>query len=548
MAFYLKYRPQKIKDLDLASVRDDLTRVLRKESIPHSFLFAGPKGTGKTSAARILAKVVNCEKRAKGAIEPCGTCKRCVEISEGKSIDVIEMDAASHRGIDDIRALRDAVKLSPAHAKRKVYIIDEAHMLTTEASNALLKTLEEPPEHVIFVLATTNPEKLIPTIRSRTTLIQFTKATIDEIVSSLEKKLKGENLQADKEALEMIAEESDGSFRDADKLLEQLVQKGERLTKERVKEKLFGSGSFDSAKLVQALADKDSVLGLRIVADAIESGVATELLLDSTIKMLRKALLALVGVGDFKNETNLDKEEITRLIHLLIRAKSEINDAPMEQIPLELAIVEWCENLEFTPNGGDGDSNKTSLSQSNGTVNGKSNGESKKLNSTLHGNEPVLEELKSGKNAEPYVLGDGEPVSPDLWAKVLSGIRPINASTEALLRASRPLEMTGNKLKLGVYYQFHKEHLESINHKSLLEQVCTEVFGVDTYVECLLTEPPAKSSEPERSAEVVVQQTTTSSADQLPPQSENTQQAGSAVLSREEDEQIMKMAKEIFGE
>ncbi len=180
MAYYLIYRSKKIDELDLASVRETLSAIVRSGDIPHAYLFSGPKGTGKTSAARILAKVINCENRKAKSIEPCNKCEQCKLIDSGGNIDVIELDAASNRGIDDIRSLRDAVRLSPAKARKKVYVIDEAHMLTTEASNALLKTLEEPPDHVIFILATTNPEKLIGTIRSRTTDVRFKRANSEQ--------------------------------------------------------------------------------------------------------------------------------------------------------------------------------------------------------------------------------------------------------------------------------------------------------------------------------------------------------------------------------
>jgi DNA polymerase-3 subunit gamma/tau len=205
MAYYLKYRSRKLKELDLKSVRDALTEIVLSENIPHAFLFSGPKGTGKTSAARIIAKVINCENRKKSSVEPCNKCEQCKLIDSGGNIDVIELDAASNRGIDDIRTLRDAVKLSPAQAKSKVYVIDEAHMLTTEASNALLKTLEEPPEHVYFILATTNSEKLIGTIRSRTTEIKFRKAEPEELLRSLKRVVKGEKIKVEDEALMMIA-------------------------------------------------------------------------------------------------------------------------------------------------------------------------------------------------------------------------------------------------------------------------------------------------------------------------------------------------------
>ena len=185
MTLFLKYRPKNLDEIDERDVSESLKKIISQKSFPHAFLFAGPKGTGKTSAARILAKIINCTNLE--GVDPCGKCEQCVSIEKGNNLDVIELDAASHRGIDDVRILRDAVKLAPVAAKKKIYIIDEAHMLTTEASNALLKTLEEPPDHVVFILATTNPEKLIDTIRSRTTYIPFRKANPEEILVSLKR-------------------------------------------------------------------------------------------------------------------------------------------------------------------------------------------------------------------------------------------------------------------------------------------------------------------------------------------------------------------------
>ena len=251
MTLYLKYRPQSLADLDLDLVREELTKIVASGNIPHALLFAGPKGTGKTSAARIMAKIVNCESKN----PPCNKCQQCLSIMKGNNIDVIELDAASNRGIDDIRVLRDTVKLAPASSRKKVYIIDEAHMLTTEASNALLKTLEEPPDHVYFILATTNPEKLIDTIKSRTTLIQFTKATTEETKRSLKRIIKKEKfitksvMLIKNEELDQIIKLSEGSFRDAVKLLE-LYAKDSGFLK--------NVGSFNVDELIKSLFEKNS--------------------------------------------------------------------------------------------------------------------------------------------------------------------------------------------------------------------------------------------------------------------------------------------------
>src|SRR3990167_7835570 len=181
MVFYLKYRPQKASELDSEEVRKKLSSVLSsKRPFAHAFLFTGPKGLGKTSAARIVARVVNCTNRKPGEIEPCNRCLQCKSIIEGTNLDVLEIDAASNRGIDEIRDLREKIRLSPVSATKKVYIVDEVHMLTTEAFNALLKTLEEPPGHVVFILCTTEIHKVPGTIISRCLRIQFKKATEEE--------------------------------------------------------------------------------------------------------------------------------------------------------------------------------------------------------------------------------------------------------------------------------------------------------------------------------------------------------------------------------
>src|SRR3989304_4686620 len=256
VTLYLKYRPQKISELDLTDVRELLNKIVSSGDIPHAFLFEGPRGSGKTSAARIMAKVLNCENLTKSH-EPCNKCEQCASITKGTNIDVIELDAASHRGIDDVRLIRDSVKLAPARAKKKVYIIDEAHMLTTEASNALLKTLEEPPEHVMFILATTNPEKLIATIRSRCTHVVFKKAKLNEIVRSLERVAKDEKIKVETEGLELIAKHSDGSFRDAVKLLETLQLELKILELKEVEDYLFNKKAFDVEDFLSYLSRRD---------------------------------------------------------------------------------------------------------------------------------------------------------------------------------------------------------------------------------------------------------------------------------------------------
>ncbi|MDH7571083.1 MAG: DNA polymerase III subunit gamma/tau, partial [Armatimonadota bacterium] len=244
VSLYRKYRPQRFGDL---VGQEQITRILQNalESgrVAHAYLFCGPRGTGKTTTARLLAKALNCEKGP--TRDPCNVCVPCQRIAAGSALDVIEIDAASNRGIDDIRELRDKVKYTPAEARYKVYVIDECHMLTTEAFNALLKTLEEPPPHVLFVLATTDPQKVPATILSRCQRLDFRRGAVNDLVARLAVVAKGEGLQVDEEALLLIARAGDGSWRDAISVLEQVVAFGNgRITAEAVRS-ILGSVSAD---------------------------------------------------------------------------------------------------------------------------------------------------------------------------------------------------------------------------------------------------------------------------------------------------------------
>ena len=478
---YLKYRPQKIDELDIAEARESLTKIVKYGQIPHALLFSGPKGTGKTSAARIIAKIVNCE--GVGA-KPCDKCEACKSIGGGGNIDVIEIDAASHRGIDDVRTLRDAVKLSPAQAKKKVYIIDEAHMLTTEASNALLKTLEEPPEHVMFILATTNPEKLIPTIRSRTTNINFRKATNEEVVRSLLRVIAGEKKKISEESLGLIAKAANGSFRDATKILEQLFTEEKSLDEKDIKEYLFQTKETNVGELLDLLAEKKTKDSLLTIHNFIVKGGSIKILIQELLFNVRTSLLAKVGIGE-DLLPKFSKDDLIKLIGLFATASEQINNAIIEELPLEIAIIKWC-------------------------------GEDKS-------DEPT-KEIEVITNTAAQIKKTTEvlrEISDEVWKTILAKVKPINSSIEALLRAARPIAYDGRNLTLGVFYRFHKERLEDGNHRRILEDVVGSIVGSPVRIICTLTEPPVKEQK-----EAVPEKT---------------------VLTEGEDKDIIKIAEEIFS-
>ncbi len=340
MVYYRKYRPQLISELDLTSVREKLTSILSAKEIPHAFLFAGPKGLGKTSSARILAKAINCTGKKKGDIEPCNTCSACISITNGSAVDVLEIDAASNRGIDEIRDLRERIKFSPSALSKKVYIIDEVHMLTTEAFNALLKTLEEPPSHVVFILATTELHKLPETIISRAFYVQFEKPSAKELARCFERIVKAENLDVENGVLEKVGELSDGAFRDGAKILEELSLQanGKKITLDLV-ESLYKTGSTDSSveKLLDQTLQKDYKAGLATIKSLSDIQADFKLVIEKLAHSLHTKLLESVS-----KQKRDEISELQRFLELLDEAYKNLKGAVLPQLPLELAVIEFC--------------------------------------------------------------------------------------------------------------------------------------------------------------------------------------------------------------
>ena len=290
VALYRKWRPQGFDSLvGQEAVRTALTNALETGRIAHAYLFAGPRGTGKTSTAKILAKAVNCEHGP--TPNPCNKCQNCVRINDGTSMDVFEIDAASNRGIDEIRDLREKVAFAPVNGRYKVYIIDEVHMLTTEAFNALLKTLEEPPPHVIFILATTEPHKIPATIHSRCQRFDFKRVTDSDIVKRLREVADGSGIAADDDALQLIAVQADGGMRDALSLLDQCGVMAERVTAETVRSVLGIVGREALRKLVKAVGEGNVPESLELLEALLAGGKDVKQIITELAEYLRAVLL-----------------------------------------------------------------------------------------------------------------------------------------------------------------------------------------------------------------------------------------------------------------
>lgn len=339
---YLKYRPRTISELDNTRVRETVRHILSSPTIPHAFLFIGQKGTGKTSTARIFAKAVNClnnkfSQTSSKSVEPCNTCANCTHIDSSSSPDVIELDAASNRGIEDIRNLIKEANFLPMSSRFRVFIVDEAHMITQDAFNALLKTLEEPPASVIFILATTNIEKIPKTISSRCSIINFAKARREEIVSRLNKISKAEGIKIEERLLSFIAKHSENSFRDAIKLLEELIIQN-KLTYDEGSA-FLGLLQQDFLKLIQEANLKDA---LKWINEFTQSGGNIKYLIEQLLDELRISLLAKNGViTDDEITTQFVTSDIVKLMKLLTEAHQNLKISPIESLPLEIAIVEF---------------------------------------------------------------------------------------------------------------------------------------------------------------------------------------------------------------
>lgn len=353
VALYRQWRPQDFDALvGQKAVKTTLKNALASGKIAHAYLFSGPRGTGKTSMARILAKALNCEQGP--TAEPCGQCGNCQRIVQGTSLDVIEIDAASNTSVDNIRDLREQVAFTPAESRYKVYIIDEVHMLSTGAFNALLKTLEEPPAHAVFILATTDPQKVPATIQSRCQRFEFRRVTVDEIAEHLAMVAAGSGIEADADALRLIAIQAEGGMRDALSLLDQCGVMGKRVTVATVREVLGIVGREALHELTGAIGRRQLPQALATLNLLLEQGKDVKQVLTELIEYLR-ALVLYLAVPDYEEIYLTDtKEALAELAPLfgrdrLLAAEERLHSAIQElrgsmrpRITAELCLLDLC--------------------------------------------------------------------------------------------------------------------------------------------------------------------------------------------------------------
>ncbi len=539
MVYYRKYRPQTIDDLDNTKVREKIVALLtnavnKKTDIPHAFLFTGPKGLGKTSTARLIAKAVNCETNAfsrefsvdstqkvgklSDIIEPCNKCSQCLAITHGTNLDVIEIDAASNRGIDEIRELKEKINLSPVQSQKKIYIIDEVHMLTPEAFNALLKTLEEPPSHALFVLCTTEAQKIPPTIISRCFHLLFTPATPEELKRSLQRIIDAEKIKIDKQAVDLIAKYADGGFRDGTKLLEEAVAlSGEKgVTVDLLENKLHIGGIVKSSKeFLRLLKERDTKRALEFIERLIQEKNDLSYFTQELLSLLHEKFLLIIESDRDKSSDDFSLEDIKELVYLFGQAYNEIKSAYLPQLPLELAVVEWSQ----TTNSNSQHSGETvkieevtekrNIRLEDKTFDKKINKEEEITVSHLRKQVGAMAKIKALYGEDAVVktkpveenniithsvsllhFSASDEITPQwldlFWKSIISEMKSYNHTIAGVLRSCKIKDFDRKTLIIEAAYKFHKDKLGEDKTLTALENVCKSLLGGPVVISIVL--------------------------------------------------------------
>jgi DNA polymerase-3 subunit gamma/tau len=487
-------------------VTKTLLNALATERVSHAYLFCGPRGTGKTTTARNLAKAINCLTNGKG--EPCNACEMCLAITEGRALDVIEVDAASNRGIDEIRNLREKVNYAPNQARRKVYIIDEVHMLTKEASNALLKTLEEPPPHVVFILATTEAHKLLPTILSRCQRFDFHRYSLDNMVTVLSHVCEGEGIKIESEALKLLARAATGSLRDALNLLQQAnTFYGNEISLAQVQALLGITGDRRAREVVKNIVERDTSAGITTINNVNSDGLDLRQFHRDVVDYLRLLLIVKTGSSDTIELTAEDTKELKALaakaslpaiINAVKRfAQLELSLDNYSTLPLELALVD-CTLTET-------EEKKAPTRQSEPDPAPRQMTKATPPSPRPQANTPPVERnVREQTVAKPVMTEKPAPAVPKVetgpaaignvieqlqqqWSKIINESPEGMGKTPAaaLLRSARPVSIENDTLVVSVKHQYHKEKMENLDNQKTADKIVSNFLGRSCKVRCV---------------------------------------------------------------
>ncbi|MBP6859110.1 MAG: DNA polymerase III subunit gamma/tau [Candidatus Magasanikbacteria bacterium] len=517
---YRKYRPQIFSDVTgQEHIIKTITNEVATSKIAHAYLFCGPRGTGKTTLARLLAKAVNCQNKKDGEYEPCNTCSSCQELMGGHSIDIIEVDAASHTGVDNVREnIIENAQFKPTKSKYKVFIIDEVHMLSTSAFNALLKTLEEPPAHAIFILATTESHKLPATIISRCQRFNFKKVGYTDMTKRLEAICKNEAVTVDTKVLDRIINKSDGCVRDAESLLGQILSLDLKNISSEDAELILPTSHIGSIlEFINLTVDKEPGKAIELIQKLITDGVNLEQFAYDSIEALRLAMIIHAGSQTKNFNTDYGQEDlkllkiisekitsnqIIRLLESLIARHREIKSAPLPQLPLELFAVEFGTGLEHAANTQSPQTTPAPVKPTepvhqpsptpeitnqtivpNDAPNTPTPPEEKPINHPI--TEAIKETISHITHKETKTTLEEVKAK---WGEITAIVAKSNHSLSFILKMSELVAVNNGHLHITVPYSFHKDKLSEIKTRKTIEQAIADIFSENIGLICDVAE------------------------------------------------------------
>ncbi|NTV41444.1 MAG: DNA polymerase III subunit gamma/tau [Candidatus Moranbacteria bacterium] len=535
LSLYRKYRPQTFSDvIGQKHIVQTLSNSIINDRVAHAYLFTGPRGTGKTTLARIFARAVNCKNPKDG--NPCLECNICKNITQGRSLDIFEIDAASNTGVDNIRELRENVKFPPSHAKFKVYIIDEVHMLSTGAFNALLKTLEEPPAHVIFILATTEIHKVPETIISRCQRYDFTRLSLEHIIEKLSAIAESEKISIDKDAIEMIAVASEGGMRDAESLFAQVIAfEDKNITSAKVQDLLGTTKRQSLEALAKNIFDKNATEAIALINQLSQDGYDLDVFNKSFLNYLRQIMLVSVDeklskLFSFELTTEQTNDllfqakgkvakEILFVVQCFTEIQGKIKSAFIPQLPLEMAIIKAVggqqtavQNQPQTSKSANFPSPAPIVSPITATPTVSEPPKATQTPENAHSltqepesspiappiEKPIPEvNIETAKITKPEAIkneaqiADSEFTLVDVkkhWNQFIKDTKRLNHSIAAVLQNSQPVSAEYGIITIATAFPFHKDKLNENANKLTIEGVFANILGLRVLIKVVTTQ------------------------------------------------------------